>query len=131
MRQAGTWDSAAGLCLDTPLHEPQNTGKLYGTKIIVCITVGANYGQKIQRDQKTQLPFLKSCQSRVLSVPLCGSTTEGVGKPAQPSCGPSPPQKKPARPFLGSEQEGLLLALAPPAAVGAPLEPSLHFSSGL
>ena len=35
-----------------------------GLKVTVCLTVGANSGQKIQKDQKTQLPLLKSREQK-------------------------------------------------------------------
>ena len=44
---------------------PATTQRNYkGLKVTVCVRVGANSGQKIQKDQKTQLPLLKSREQK-------------------------------------------------------------------
>ena len=70
LRQAGTWDPLLQcLHLDTPLCKQQNRKKQYGTENNYACAVGANSGQKIQRDQKSQLPLLKGwSKTRVLGA---------------------------------------------------------------
>ena len=93
--QAGTWDPLLQCC---NAYTWTNI-KLYGTKNnCKNVQLGQNYGQKIQRDRKTQLPLLKSqeqkqgvgTKSRVLSMPPVHNTTRGVDNPPKPLLWPDP-----------------------------------------
>ena len=87
MRQAGTWAPLPQcLHLDTPLPEPQNTKKLYGTKDnCVHVKLGQILDKRYQEARKTQLPLLTSQEqnqevgrkSRVLCMPPAHHTILG------------------------------------------------------
>ena len=59
--------------------------------------IGANYGQRIQKNLKTQQPHLKNLRAkagvrskiRVLLMPSVHTTTKGVGRPPKPSLWPN------------------------------------------
>ena len=104
------------LHLDKPLLEQQNTKKLHATKNnCVHTQLGQILDQKIQKDQKTQLPLLKNreekpgvgSKSRVLCMSPALNTTKGwaehLSHPSGLAPGHTPtltPYKEPARPLL-------------------------------
>ena len=82
-----------GLHLDTRLLQQQNTKKLYRIKDnCVHEQLGQILEQEIQKDQKTQLPILKSreqkqairSKSRVLYMPPAHNITKGWAEHRSP-----------------------------------------------
>ena len=62
MRQAGTWNLGPFAAMLAP---GQNTKKLQGTKNnCVHVQLGQIMDKKIQKDQKSQLPLLKSGEQK-------------------------------------------------------------------
>ena len=132
----GTWDPLLQcLHLDKPLHllMQQNMKKLYGTKSnCVLVQLGQIMDNKVQKDQKTQLPLLKSgSKSRVLHMPLAHNTTKAVGKPPKPPLWPYPRTCPYPHPIWGTSSPPSLGASSPAAAAGVPIKPCLNFLSGL
>ena len=120
MRRAGSWDPLLQcLHLDSSSNKIQRN--YMGLKITACLpTGGANSGQKIQRDQKTQLTILKSpeqkrgvgSKSRVLSMPPAQNITSGVGRPPKPPLQPDTLDTPLPSPHIRRE-------LPPPPALGS------------
>ena len=117
---AGTWDhlwQCCNACTWTHLSLSNRIQRnCIGLKITACVLSWDKFWtQKIQRDQETQLPLLKSLEqkqgvgskSKVLRMPPAHTTTYGVGKHLSHPSGDTPtltPYKEPACPCSGSEQ---------------------------
>lgn len=85
------------LHLSTPLLERQHTKKLCGTITVCMPSWGKFWTPKIQRDQNTQLPLLRSLgskkgcweQKQDTDTPPAHTPSKGWAKTSQPS-GPTP-----------------------------------------
>ena len=84
-RQAGPWDpllQCGNACSWTHLSQNNQIQRNYvGLKIIVCILTQGNSGQKMQRDQKTQLLLLKLPEQKQFTEQAPLHTIPPKGKP--------------------------------------------------
>ena len=118
--------------LDRCLPDQQIQRNYKGLKIAACRGSVVNYGQKIQRDQKTQLPFLKSREQEQGTEHAPAWQHHRRGEQNTPAILwpnpwtplPCPHIRNQLTPFWGVSK-GTCYLLAPPAAVGAPIKPSL------
>ena len=130
VRQAGTPDPLLQCShLDKPFCKQQNTKKLYGTKITVCMcSWGKSWTKRYKKTKKPNCHFW-----RARSKKRCQEQKQGTGHaPCTPhhqrgeqntsatpltrsldTCLPSPHIRNQLSPNLGSEQGKLLLVLGP------------------
>ena len=129
--------------ISAPRHsspQQQNTKKLRNHMGLSACAVGANYRQKIQRDQKTHLPLLKSLEQKSrgsgakagnCAWPLHTMPPKGWANQPDPwthTCLHTP--LHPPTPKQASQRACWLFSLAT-AAAGTSTKPCLNFFSGL
>ena len=141
LRQAGSWDPLLQFyddCTGTHLSSSDKIQRnCMGLKITACMQLGQILDK---RDQKTQLPLLKSPEHKqgTAHAPcthrhLRGGQTTRATPPAQPldTPLPSPHIRNQLPPPWGASNGTCCLFSLLLAAAGAPVKPCLNFLSGL
>ena len=129
------------LQMSTPLLERQHTKTLCGTMTACTPGWGKFWTQKIQRDQNTQLPLLRSLGSKTgcweqkqdTDTPPAHTPSKGWAKTSQ-SSGPTPGSSYLHSTYTcrkGAPREPGFVLAAPCLSGQGPHQPSMSFLSGL
>ena len=145
VRQAGTWDLLLKCCNACTWISPWVTKyeeTVWVKKSLCARATEANAEQIIQRDQKAQLPLLKSPEKKqgTAHSPLHKTSPKGWANHLSHPSGLTPehtptltPYKEQARPPLqgAGKPKGNLCVLTPPCCSRGPSKVYLNFLSGL